>query len=69
MAADAMLARIDESCRTLAEHRQLGASRHDIRQGLRYFSVGKYVILYRIIDDGVEIVRVVHGRRDLFGLF
>lgn len=68
-AADALLDRIDESCRTLAEHPQLGPSRHDIRPGLRYFIVGEYVILYRTIDDGVEIVRVVHGRRDLSGLF
>jgi len=26
-------------------------------------------LLYRITDAGVEIVRAVHGRRDLIGLF
>ena len=47
-AADALLDRIDESCRRLAEHPQLKPSRHDIRPGLRYLIVGEYVILYRI---------------------
>ena len=42
----------------LAEHPQLESSRHDMRPGLRYFSVGEYVILYRITDKGVEIMRV-----------
>jgi plasmid stabilization system protein ParE len=27
--------------------------------------VGRYMILYRIIPDGVEVVRVVHGARYL----
>jgi hypothetical protein len=28
-------------------------------------AVGRYLILYRIIPDGVEIVRVAHGARYL----
>ena len=27
--------------------------------------MGRYLILYRAVDDGVEIVRVVHGARDM----
>ncbi len=34
-----------------------------------YFPVGSYLILYREITGGVEIVRVVHGARDLPDLF
>jgi toxin ParE1/3/4 len=30
---------------------------------LRTFPAGNYLILYRQIDDGAEIVRVVHGAR------
>ena len=29
----------------------------------------KYVILYRPLDDGIEVIRVVHGSRDIAGLF
>ncbi|MDY6783857.1 MAG: hypothetical protein SW833_15160 [Cyanobacteriota bacterium] len=28
-----------------------------------------YIIFYRVVDDGVEIVRVVSGRQDLESLF
>ena len=68
-AADAVLDRIDKGCLGLLDHPHLGPARNDIRPGLRYLIVGDYVILYRVLDDGVEIVRIVHGRRDLFNLF
>lgn len=45
-----------------------GAARDDIRPGFRYVVVGNYVSLYRMVDDGVEIMRVVDGRRDLYNL-
>lgn len=41
----------------------MGVARPHIRPGLRTFPVGNYLILYRQIDDGAEIVRVVHGAR------
>jgi toxin ParE1/3/4 len=47
-------------------------SDHPALAGLRLWSIRgfeKYVILYRPLDDGVEIVRVVHGAQDLEGLF
>src|SRR5579862_7080581 len=53
----------------LAEHPRLGQARPDIRADLRHFPVKRYLILYRQISDGVEIVRVVHGSRDLGALF
>jgi hypothetical protein len=40
----------------------------DIAAGLRHFPVGRYLILYREIDNRVEIVRYVHGMRRLRGL-
>jgi toxin ParE1/3/4 len=67
-AADALLDRIDDACSRLIDHPRLGPARDDIRPGLRYLVVGDYLVLYRIIDEGIEIVRVVHGRRDLFNL-
>ena len=68
LAADDLLGRIDESCRLLADNPDLGPARPDIRPGLRYFVVERYVVLYRAIEGGVEVVRVVHGARDLFNL-
>ena len=54
----------------LVDHPKIGAVRDDIRPGLRYLVSGSYLLLYRLVSDAeVEIVRVVHGHRDLFGLF
>lgn len=41
----------------------IGALRFDIRDGLRLVAAGPYLILYREIDEGAEIVRVIHGAR------
>lgn len=50
---------------TLIEFPESGIRREELRAGLRSFPVGNYVIFYFIIDGGVEIVRVLHGRRDI----
>jgi hypothetical protein len=49
----------------LADHPGLGPARPDIAPDLRYFPVRRYLILYRQITDGIELVRVVHGARDV----
>jgi toxin ParE1/3/4 len=53
----------------LAEQPGLGSRRDYIREGMRLWTMGVYLILYRIQAEGVEIVRVVHGRRDLKRIF
>jgi len=68
-AADRVLDRLEESANRLADNPQMGPARDDIRPGLRYLVSGSYLLLYRITDGGIEIVRAVHGRRDLNGLF
>ncbi len=68
-AADRVLDEIAAKCHLLAEYPRLGPVRPDIRADLRYFPVGSYLILYREIEGGVEIVRVVPGARNLPDLF
>jgi toxin ParE1/3/4 len=43
----------------------MGATRDDIRPGLRMLISREYLVLYRVLDEEIEVVRVVHGRRDL----
>ena len=62
-AADRLLDRVDEACAQLAEFPDMGTSYDEIRPGLRLFAVRNYLILYRRIDPGIEIVRVIHGAR------
>lgn len=51
--------------RLLARFPGIGQRRDDLRPGIRTFPVGNYLIVYRAISDGVEIVRVLHGARDI----
>jgi len=68
-AADGLLDELDAHSQLLVEHPRMGRARDDIAPGLRHFVYGNYLILYRIQDETVEIVRYVHGARDLFSLF
>lgn len=42
-------------------------ARDDLAPGLRVARYGRYLILFQVVADGVEIVRVLHGARDLRG--
>ena len=68
-AADRLLDKIDGKILLLAEQPAIGRAREDIAPDLRFLPIGKYLILYRIILDGIEIVRVVQGARNLKDLF
>jgi toxin ParE1/3/4 len=68
-AATRQLRRIEEQCNLLATNPQIGPARPDIAPEMRYFPVGSYLILYRILPDSIEIVRVLHGARDIPALF
>lgn len=68
-AADRLLDEIEDKFGLLSEQPRLGPARPDIAPELRYVPVGRYLILYREIADGIEVVRVVHGARRLSHLF
>jgi toxin ParE1/3/4 len=36
---------------------------------MRGILLGSYIIFYQVVDDGIEILRVVGGRQDLDKLF
>ena len=56
---------LEERCRLLASHPLMGRARDELGPELRSLTHGRYVIFYRAIKDGVAIVRVLHGARDL----
>lgn len=64
-AADGLLARFAEVSSLLAGAPEMGRARNDLARGLRCFPVGEYVIFYRLIGDGIDIVRILHGRQDI----
>jgi len=68
-AADRLLEVLDQKSLALARNPHMGMARDDIAPGVRHFPVGNYLILYRALEDGVEVVRYVHGMRRLENLF
>lgn len=50
---------------TLGRFPETGRSRTEIAPGLRSTLVKPYVLFYRIEGDVVQILRILHGRRDL----
>ena len=47
----------------------LDQNRDEIGPGLRSFVVSPYVVFYRQVEDTIEVLRVLHGARDLGGVF
>ncbi len=66
--ADRFLDRIQERCLALADYPQMGTSREELKAGLRSQPIGNYLIFYFPLEDGVDIVRVIHGSRDIESL-
>jgi len=68
-AAIRLVDKITQKFETLAKFPNLGKSRAELFPGLRSFPLEDYLIFYRLIDGGIEIVRVVSGYRDVEALF
>jgi toxin ParE1/3/4 len=68
-AAEKVVRAIDDACRLVGEHPLAGRSRDEIRPGLRSVGARPYIVFYRVRDEHPEIVRVLHGRRDIGRIF
>jgi toxin ParE1/3/4 len=63
--ADRVYDAIEKRCRSLWNHPQLGRPRPEIGEGARSLVIERWIALYRIVEDGVQVVRIVDGARDL----
>ena len=43
----------------------MGPRRPELGTELRSFAVARYVIYYRPIEGGIEVIRVLHSARDV----
>jgi toxin ParE1/3/4 len=68
-AAGRLAAAIDRKCQLFATFPEMGMQRDDLAPGLRCFPVWNYVVFYRPINDGIEVMRVVHAARDFPSIF
>jgi toxin ParE1/3/4 len=68
-AADRTIDHIRKRTEQLSVFPELGRVRPDVAEDVRSLVVGSYIVLYRIGADVADIVRIVHGARDLTALF
>ena len=64
-----MIADIIQRFPRLAEFPEMGRERTELAASMRSFPVGRYIIFYRLGELGIAIVRILHGTRDIEGLF
>ena len=62
-AADRLIDDLCERCQVLSEHPKAGSRRPDIAPDCRQLVIDRYVILYRIREEQIELIRALHGRR------
>src|SRR5947209_1131192 len=68
-AADRFLVRLYDRYQQLALNHEMGRVRHEFGRDVRSFPFERhYLIMYRSIEGGVEILRFLHGARDLEAL-
>lgn len=68
-AAKTVIAGIREQIRKLAAAPGIGHLREDLStEPLRFWSVWSYLIVYRVETERLEVVRVLHGSRDVESL-
>lgn len=67
--ADDFLDRIESKLITLAQNSGLGRKRPDLLPDLRSFPIDNYVVFYQQIEDGIDVIRLLHGSRDIEEVF
>ena len=67
--ADMHLRKLSAACVQLAEWPNSGRARTEIAPELRSVLVSPHVVFYRVTGIAVQIVRILHGRRDLDAIF
>ncbi len=68
-AADRWLSRLCDKFLLLASQPLIGQTRAELGPDIRSFSVGRYVIYYKVAGQRIRILRVLHGSRDVSGAF
>ena len=67
--ADAFVDLVDSKFQALSRRPGVGRRRPELAPDIRSLTVGRYVVFYLPISRGIEVVRVLHGSRDIESIF
>ena len=62
--AEAYTREIRERIEEVAARPEIGRDCSDIRTGYHKISCGSHVVFYRLVGEGVDVVRILHERMD-----
>ena len=68
-AADRWVDQLDAQFRLLSTQPKMGRAPNELAADVRSFPVGRYVVFYVPLDAGIDVVRVLHGARDIGAIF
>jgi toxin ParE1/3/4 len=68
-AADDWVDQLDAQLRLLATQPLMGRARGELAPGMRSYPFGRYLIFYMPMEDGIDMVRVLHAARDVDTVF
>ena len=60
---------IDRLLTMIVQYPDIGEAADHLSPGLRRFTLGNYLLFYRHVGDEIELIRVLHGARDIDRLF
>lgn len=68
-AADRWVDKLDEKFALWATQPMMGRARDELSPGIRSLAFGRYVVFFQPVPDGIDVVRVLHGSRDIDASF
>ena len=68
IAAANWVEKIEEKCKLIATTPEFGERRPEYGTEVRSSALGRYVIFFRPIKNGIEVLRVIAGDRDVRSL-
>jgi toxin ParE1/3/4 len=69
LAAANVLRKIIEKCDIYAHQPLMGEARKELGPQVRCFPVGSYAVFYEALQDGMRVLLVIRGQRDIPTVF
>lgn len=67
--ATELIYKIKSCCDLLSENPKIGKERDDLINGLRQLPVKNRIVFYRVQESTIDVVRILHGSRDVKRVF
>lgn len=67
--ADRWVDRLDDKLSLWATQPMMGRDRNELVSDLRSLPLGRYVVFFLPLPDGIDVIRVLHSSRDIDAAF